>query len=60
LQNIILKDKQKINKASKLDEVISILSTRLSGLNIDRSVVKDILQKEEELLNKKILQLGRS
>jgi len=53
IANIILKDKQKINKASKLDEVISILSTRLSGLNIDRSVVKDILQKEEELLNKK-------
>jgi len=53
IANIILKDKQKINKASKLDEVISILSTRLSGLNIDRSVIKDILQKEEELLNKK-------
>jgi len=53
IASIILKDKQKINKASKLDEVIGILSTRLSGLNIDRSVIKDIMQKEEELLNKK-------
>ncbi|MGC8664315.1 MAG: redox-regulated ATPase YchF [Nitrososphaeria archaeon] len=53
IASIILKDKQKINKASKLDEVIGILSTRLSGLNIDRTVIKDILQKEEELLNKK-------
>ena len=53
IASIILKDKQKINKASKLDEVIGILSTRLSGLNIERSVIKDIMQKEEELLNKK-------
>ncbi len=50
--NIILKDKQKINKAAKLDEVINILAARLSGLNIDRSVVKDILQ-NDEILNKK-------
>lgn len=56
IANILLKDKQKINKASKLDEVINTLAIRLSGLNIDRSLIKEILQKDEEILNKKFFE----
>ncbi len=55
IANIILKDKQKINKASKLDEVVEIISTRLSGLNISKNIVKEIIQGNEELMKKKFM-----
>ncbi len=53
IANIILKDKQKIVKSSKIDEVVSILSTRLSGLNVNRQLIKDILQSHQQLVSKK-------
>jgi ribosome-binding ATPase YchF (GTP1/OBG family) len=53
IANIILKDKQKIIKSSKIDEVVSILSARLSGLNVERQLIKDILQSYQQLVSKK-------
>ncbi|MGC8568470.1 MAG: redox-regulated ATPase YchF [Nitrososphaeria archaeon] len=53
IANIILKDKQKILKSSKIDEVVSILSARLSGLNVERQLIKDILQSNQQIVSKK-------
>jgi ribosome-binding ATPase YchF (GTP1/OBG family) len=43
IAGIVKKDMQKINRAVKMDEVIGIISPRLSGLGVDVSVVKTIL-----------------
>lgn len=43
IAGIVKKDMQKINRAVKMDEVIGIISPRLSGLGVDASVIKTIL-----------------